>query len=61
LATNVNRFAPSYEQRHIPAEKRRGGLRFVASPDGAGGSVTINADAYLFAGLFNGTESAPRK
>jgi hypothetical protein len=30
----------------------------VASPDGAEGSVTIHADARLYAGLFDGTEAA---
>jgi redox-sensitive bicupin YhaK (pirin superfamily) len=30
----------------------------VASPDGADGSVTIHADARLYAGLFDGAESA---
>jgi redox-sensitive bicupin YhaK (pirin superfamily) len=58
ITPNVTGIAPSYEQRHIPAEQRRGKLRLMASPDGAGGSVTINADAYLFSGLFNGTECA---
>ncbi|MCU0812379.1 MAG: quercetin 2,3-dioxygenase, partial [Thiobacillaceae bacterium] len=30
----------------------------IASPDGAEGSVTIHADAALYAGLFTGGESA---
>jgi hypothetical protein len=30
----------------------------VASPDGAEGSVTIHADAALYAGLLDGAESA---
>ena len=30
----------------------------MASPDGAQGSVTVHADAALYAGLFNGAESA---
>jgi hypothetical protein len=29
----------------------------VASPDGADGSVSIHADARLYAGLFDGSES----
>jgi redox-sensitive bicupin YhaK (pirin superfamily) len=33
-------------------------LRLVASPDGAQGSVTIHADARLYAGLFDGAEQA---
>jgi redox-sensitive bicupin YhaK (pirin superfamily) len=58
ITPSVTGIAPSYEQRHVPAEKKRGELRLVASPDGAADSVTINANAYLYAGLFNGTESA---
>jgi hypothetical protein len=30
----------------------------VASPDGAQGSVTIHADAHLYAGLFDGAQQA---
>jgi redox-sensitive bicupin YhaK (pirin superfamily) len=33
-------------------------LRLVASPDGALDSVKLNADARLYAGLFDGPESA---
>ena len=36
-------------------------LGLVASPDGAHGSVTIHADASLYAGLFDGAESATLK
>ena len=49
--------APSYQQLHFPAEDKRGRLRLVASRDGAEGSVSIHADARLYAGLFNGDES----
>lgn len=48
---------PSYQQNHFPAESKRGRLRLVASNDGADGSVSIHADAKLYAGLFNGEES----
>ena len=58
ITPNVTGIAPSYEQRPIPAEKKRGELCLVASPDGAADSMTINANAYLYAGLFNGSESA---
>ena len=50
--------APGYEQKTFAATEKRGRLRLIASPDGAGGSVTINADAALYAGLFTGGESA---
>ena len=40
------------------AGRKRGKLRLVASPDGANGSVTIQQNARLFAGLFDAGESA---
>ena len=49
---------PGYEQKTIPAEQKRGQLRLVASPDGTQDSVTIHTDAKLYAGLFDGNESA---
>jgi quercetin 2,3-dioxygenase len=49
---------PSYEQKTFPSAARQGKLRVVASPDGRDGSVTIHADAVLYAGLFDeGQES----
>ncbi|GHC87015.1 quercetin 2,3-dioxygenase [Pseudorhodoferax aquiterrae] len=53
-----NGIAPSYEQKHFDAADKRGRLRLVASPDGADGSVTVHADAALYAGLFDGAEAA---
>lgn len=50
--------APGYEQKVFPAEEKRGRLRLVASGDGVQGSVSINADAALYAGLFDAGESA---
>jgi redox-sensitive bicupin YhaK (pirin superfamily) len=50
--------APGYEQKSFEAEDKRGRLRLVASPDGAEGSVTVHADAKLYAGLFDGAEAA---
>jgi redox-sensitive bicupin YhaK (pirin superfamily) len=50
--------APGYEQKTIPAAEKRGALRLVASRDGAQGSVTMHADAKLYAGLFDGSERA---
>ncbi|MBL0420671.1 pirin family protein [Ramlibacter sp. AW1] len=49
---------PGYEQKTIPEADKRGKLRLVASPDGASDSVTLNADARMYAGLFDGTEEA---
>jgi redox-sensitive bicupin YhaK (pirin superfamily) len=49
---------PSYEQKTIPLSDKQGKLRLVASPDGADGSVKISADAKVYAGLFDGLQSA---
>ena len=49
---------PSYEQKHFSADEERGRLRLIASPGGEDGSVSLNQDAKLYAGLFDGDESA---
>jgi quercetin 2,3-dioxygenase len=49
---------PSYEQKHFAPQEKRGRLRLIASRDGREGSVTIHQDAALYAGLFDGAESA---
>jgi len=49
---------PGYEQKHFAPQDKRGRLALVASPDAAKGSVTIHADARLYAGLFDAAESA---
>ena len=58
IQPNVTGIPPSYEQKTIPDVDKRGSLRLVASPDGALDSVTLHADARLYAGLFNGEEAA---
>jgi quercetin 2,3-dioxygenase len=50
--------APSYEQKTFSQEEKAGRLRLVASPDGGDGSVTLHADARLYAGEFATGESA---
>jgi redox-sensitive bicupin YhaK (pirin superfamily) len=50
--------APSYEEKRFDAADKRGRLRLIASSDGAQGSVRIHQDARLYAGLFDGAESA---
>ncbi|MFM0739451.1 pirin family protein [Paraburkholderia xenovorans] len=47
---------PGYEEKHFYAADKRGRLRVVASPDGRDGSVTIHADASIYAGLIDGAE-----
>jgi len=58
IEPNVTGIPPSYEQKSFSDSDKRGKLRLVASGDGAQGSVTVHADAKLYAGLFDGPESA---
>src|SRR5438105_9192344 len=56
IEPNERGIPPSYEQKTFEPSEKRGKLRLVASPDGAQGSVTIHADAKMYAGLFDGVE-----
>jgi len=58
IEPNQRGIPPSYEQKGFADAEKRGQLRLVASPDGQDGSVTIHADAAMYAGLFNGAETA---
>ena len=58
IEPNVTGVVPSYEQKTFLDAEKQGQLRLVASPDGAQGSVTIHADARLYAGLLDGKQSA---
>jgi len=49
---------PSYEEKRFEAADKRGRLRLVASPDGADGSVVIHQNARVYAGTFDGDETA---
>ena len=49
---------PGYEQKTISAQDKDGKLRLLASIDGAEDSITINADAKLYAGTFDGDQHA---
>ena len=58
IEPNVLEIGPSYEQKTIPLSDKQGKLRLVASPDGAEESVKIFADAKVYAGLFDGLQTA---
>ena len=49
---------PSYEEKHFATEEKRGRLRLIVSPDRAQGSLLIHHDAWVYAGLFDGAETA---
>ncbi|MBA4260991.1 MAG: quercetin 2,3-dioxygenase [Comamonadaceae bacterium] len=58
IEPNVHGIEPGYEQKSFAAADKRGQLKLVASPDGAHGSVSMHADAALYAGLLDGSETA---
>jgi redox-sensitive bicupin YhaK (pirin superfamily) len=58
IEPNILEIEPSYEQKTIPLSAKQGKLCLVASPDGAEGSVKIFADAKIYAGLFDGLQTA---
>ena len=61
LLPNRRGITPGYEQKAFADADKRGRLLLVASPDGPAhvkGSVTIHADAAMYAGLFDGDEKA---
>ena len=58
ITPNVTGIAPGYEQKTIPENEKRGRLRLVAAPDGGEAAVSMHADAKIYAGLFDGEETA---
>ncbi len=58
IEPNVLEIEPSYEQQSVPIIEKEGKLRLIASPDGKDGAVKIHADANVYVGLFNGSQSA---
>jgi quercetin 2,3-dioxygenase len=58
LLPKARGITPSYEQIHFPVADRRGKLKLVGSSDGREGSLTINQDVALYAGVFGAGEGA---
>lgn len=58
IEPNVTGIPPSYEQKTFAAPEKRGQLKLVASNGGVEGSVTIHADAKIYAGLLDADEKA---
>ena len=58
IQPNAQGIQPSYEEKRFSVQEKRGRLRIIASPDQAEGSVLIHQDARVYAGLFDGEESA---
>jgi len=58
ILPNQRGVTPSYEQKTVDPASKRGALALIASPTPTGDAVKIYADAALYAGCFNGDESA---
>lgn len=58
IQPNAQGIEPSYEEKRFAAPEKRGRLRIIASPDRTDGSVLIHQDAQVYAGLFDGEETA---
>jgi redox-sensitive bicupin YhaK (pirin superfamily) len=58
IEPKVGGIEPSYAQKHFAAHEKRARLRLIVSPDGRGGSLRMNQDAFLYAGLFDRGEGA---
>ncbi|HTE39202.1 MAG TPA: pirin family protein [Steroidobacteraceae bacterium] len=58
IQPNVQGLEPSYEEKRFATEDKRGRLRLIASPTREDGSVLIHQDARVYAGLFDGAETA---
>jgi quercetin 2,3-dioxygenase len=58
IMPQVRGIEPGYEERHFSEQQRRGRLCLIASPNRADGSVLIHQDARVYAGLFDGIETA---
>jgi redox-sensitive bicupin YhaK (pirin superfamily) len=58
IQPSARNIEPSYEEKRFAAAEKRGRLRLIVSPDRAEGSLLIHQDARIFAGLFDGDESA---
>ncbi len=58
LIPDAKGIAPSYDQKTFADADKRGRLRLVASREGADGSLGINADARVYAGVFDAGEKA---
>lgn len=58
IEPNTTEIPPSYEQKTVPMQAKAGKLALIASPEGLDYSVKIHADAKMYAGIFDGPQSA---
>lgn len=58
IEPNVTGISPSYEQKTVATSEKQGVLKLIAAPAGENGTISLNADARIFAGLLSGQDSA---
>ncbi|RMR98777.1 hypothetical protein ALP73_00087 [Pseudomonas coronafaciens pv. garcae] len=58
IVPNVAGATPNYQQEHFSAEQKRGLLQLIISPEGENGALKVRQDARVYAGLFDGNETA---
>jgi redox-sensitive bicupin YhaK (pirin superfamily) len=58
IVPDVSGAQPRYQQEHFSAQQKRGRLQLIIAPDGADGALSVRQDARVYAGLFDGDESA---
>ncbi|KPY03531.1 Uncharacterized protein ALO57_04248 [Pseudomonas coronafaciens pv. oryzae] len=58
IVPNVAGATPNYQQEHFSAEQKRGRLQLIISPKGENGALKVRQDARVYAGLFDGNETA---
>lgn len=58
IVPSVAGATPRYQQQHFSPEQKRGRLQLIISPEGTDGSLQIRQDTRVYAGLFDGTQSA---
>ena len=58
IEPDVKGIAPGYEQSSVPAIEKQGVLKLVAAPKDENASITLHANARIYAGLFDGSQQA---
>jgi redox-sensitive bicupin YhaK (pirin superfamily) len=58
IVPNERNAEPRYQERHFSEADKRGQLRLIISPDGAQASLQVRQDVRVYAGLFDGAETA---
>ena len=61
IEPNVKGIVPSYEEKNFDAAAKQGKLKLIASPDGREGSVTVHADARIYAALLSANDQLVHK